>query len=368
MATKKKRILVVFTGGTFGMGPSLEVQNLGSKELKDWLHAQVPEMNQIAHCDVQVLYNLDSCHFQAEHWFELASYLYENLTKKKKYDGAVVLHGTDTLAYSAAAVSFLLSPSPVPIVFTGAQKPLSTLRNDAQLNLISALEVATQAPKALQNRTLVAFHDELYLGSRVRKKSARQFAAFESPRFPTLATIGSEIQYHEIIQHLPSIAGKRGSKPTSKKPLLTQFKGASESSPLPQILPLNLTPQFPSSLAEASFLETLDGVLLHLYASGTAPTEFAPFQVFLDHAKKLNTPIFAITEREDEIRSMGTYPSGKLLEKQGVLWCADLTPEAAFVKAWLLRELQLKLTKSQYYTWLKKNWAKPLSDEITNGP
>jgi len=360
MATRqKKKILVVFTGGTFGMGPSLEVQKLGSKELKDWLHAQVPEMNQIAHCDVQVLYNLDSCQFQAEHWFELASFLYENLAKKKKYDGAVVLHGTDTLAYSAAAVSFLLSPSPVPIVFTGAQKPLSTLRNDAQLNLISALEVATQAPKALQNRTLVAFHDELYLGSRIRKKSARQFAAFESPRFPVLATIGSEIQYHEIIQHLPKIS----SKLTSKKPLLTQFKGAPEFAPLPQILPVNLTPQFPSSLAQVPFLETLDGILLHLYASGTAPTEFGPFQTFLENAKELSTPIFAITEREDEIRSMGTYPSGKILQKQGVLWCSDLTPEAAFVKAWLLRELQLKLTKTQYYTWLKKNWAKALSDE-----
>lgn len=355
---QKKRILVIFTGGTFGMGPSLEIQKLGSKELKDWLHAQVPEMNQIAQCDVHVLYNLDSCHFQAEHWFELASHLYENLSKKgpkKKYDGAIVLHGTDTLAYSAAAVSFLLSPSPVPIVFTGAQKPLSTLRNDARLNLISALELATQAPKPLQNRTLVAFHDQVFLGSRVRKKSARQFSAFDSPRFPVLATIGSEIQYHEIIEHLPRLK--------QKKPLLTQFKGTSEMMPLPQILPVNLSPQFASALAQVPFLETLDGVLLHLYASGTAPTEFAPFRTFLEHSKKLSTPIFAITEREDEIKNLGTYPSGKLLQKQGVLWCADLTPEAAFVKAWLLRELQLKLTKKKYYSWLRKNWGISLSDE-----
>ncbi len=355
--SKKKRILVIFTGGTFGMGPTLEVQNLGSKELKDWLYAQVPEMNEIAKCDVHVLYNLDSCHFQAEHWFELASHLYENLFLKKIYDGAVVLHGTDTLAYSAASTSYLLSPSPVPIVFTGAQKPLSTLRNDARSNLITALEVATQAPKELQNRTLVAFHDQVFLGSRVRKKSARQFSAFDSPRFPTLATVGSEIHYHEIIQHLPKLS--------SKKPLLTQFKGSSDLLPLPQILPLNLTPQFPSSLAQVEFLQTLDGVLLHLYASGTAPTEFIPFQAFLENAMKLCTPIFAITEREDEIKNMGTYPSGKILQKQKVLWCSDLTPEAAFVKSWLLRELQLKLDKKDYYSWLQKNWSKPISDEIS---
>lgn len=350
----KKRILVIFTGGTFGMGPSLEMQKLGSKELKDWLRAQVPEMNRMANCDVHVLFNQDSCHFQAENWFELASHLYENLFLKKIYDGAVVLHGTDTLPYSAAAISYLLSPSPVPIVFTGAQKPLTTLRNDARSNFISALEVATQAPKKLRNRTMVAFHDQLFLGSRIRKKSARQFSAFDSPRFPQLATIGSEIQYHEIVDHLPALK--------NKKPLLTQFKGGADA-PLPQILPLNLTPQFPSMMAHDSFLGTLDGVLLHLYASGTAPTEFEPFQVFLENARKLHTPIFAITEREDEIKNLGTYPSGKILQKQKVLWCADLTPEAAFVKAWLLRELQLKLNKKSYYTWLQKNWAKALSDE-----
>ena len=351
--TEKKRILVIFTGGTFGMGPTLEVQNLGSKELKNWLLDQVPEMNQIAKCDVHVLYNLDSCHFQAEHWFELAAHLHRELSAKK-FDGAVILHGTDTMAYSAAAVSNLLSPCPAPIVFTGAQKPLSTLRNDARSNLISALELATQAPKALQNRVLVAFGNEVFLGSRIRKKSARQFAAYDSPRFPVLATIGSEITYHEAVNHLPPLK--------AKKPLLTRFKGT--DAPLPQILSANLSPQFPSSLAQVSFLQSLDGILLHLYASGTAPTEYLPFQAFLENAKKLHAPIFAITEREDEVRKMGTYPSGKELEKQNVLWCADLTPEAAFVKAWLLRELNADLNKKEYYQWLQKNWSAALSDEI----
>ncbi len=353
---QKKRILVIFTGGTFGMGPTLEVQKLTAKELKSWLHEQVPEMNQIAKCDVHVLYNLDSCQFQAEHWFELASHLHQVLSSAKKsqhFDGVVVLHGTDTMAHSAAAIACLLSPTPVPIVFTGAQKPLSTLRNDARSNLISALELATQAPKALQNRVLVAFGNQVFLGSRVRKKSARQFAAYDSPRFPVLATIGSEITYHEIINHLPVLK--------NKKPLLTRFKGT--NAPLPQILSVNLSPQFPSALAQVAFLESLDGILLHLYASGTAPTEYIPFQVFLENAKKLHAPIFAITEREEEVRKLGTYPSGKELENQNVLWCTDLTPEAAFVKAWLLRELHADLGKKEYYQYLQKNWSTPLADE-----
>lgn len=346
---------MIFTGGTFGMGPDLEVQNLGSKELKSWLHAQVPEMNEIATCDIHVLYNTDSCQFQASHWFEIAVHLHQNLFQKKRYDGAVILHGTDTLAYTASALSFLLSPSPVPIVITGAQKPLSTLRNDARSNLISSLEVATHAPRALQNRTLVVFHDHVFLGSRIRKKSARQFSAFDSPRFPILATIGSEIQYHEILNHLPKL--KR------TKPLLTQFKSTNEALRLPQILPVNLTPQFPSSLAQSPFLNSLDGVLLHLYASGTAPTDYAPFRSFLEKARTLHTPIFAITEREDEIRKMGTYASGKILEHEKVLWSGELTPEAAFVKAWLLKELLGSSHKKTYYQWLQKHWHQALSDE-----
>ena len=219
--------------------------------------------------------------------------------------------------------------------------------------MISALELATQAPKALQNRVLVAFGNQVFLGSRIRKKSARQFAAYDSPRFPVLATIGSEITYHEIINHLPPLK--------TKKPLLTRFKGT--DAPLPQILSTDLSPQFPSALAQVPFLESLDGILLHLYASGTAPTHYAPFQVFLENAKKLHAPIFAITEQEDEVRKMGTYPSGKELEKQNVLWCADLTPEAAFVKAWLLRELHADLDKKEYYQWLQKNWNTALADE-----
>ncbi len=350
---KKKKILVIFTGGTFGMGPTLEVQNLAAKELKTWLLGQVPEMNQIATCDVHVLYNLDSCHFQAEHWFELAAHLHRELYSKK-FDGAVILHGTDTMAFSAAALSFLLSPCPVPIVFTGAQKPLSTLRNDARSNLISALELATQAPQPLQNRVLVAFGNQVFLGSRIRKKSARHFDAYDSPRFPVLATIGSEIIYHDVIHHLPKL------KP--QKPLLTYFKNT--NAPLPQILSNNLAPQFASSLANADFLRSLDGILLHLYASGTAPTEYAPFQAFLENAKKLHTPIFAITEREDEVQKLGTYPSGKELEKQNVLWCADLTPEAAFVKAWLLKDLHSEWDRKKYYLWLQQKWKTPLSDEL----
>ena len=350
-----KKILVIYTGGTFGMRPTgqskqLQIPKLSASELKTWLKTQVPEMMELASCDVDVLFNLDSCQFQASHWFELAAHIME---RQNAYDGVVILHGTDTLPYTAAALSFLLSPTRIPVVITGAQKPLATLRNDARTNFISALEIATHAPKVLQNRVLVVFHDEVFLGSRVRKKSAVDFSAFESPRFPKLASVGSEIQWHEIIEHLPSLA---------RTPLLTRFRGATEK-PLPRILDLQITPQFPAPAFSESILNELDGILLTLYTSGTAPTAQENFLHFLERSREGFTPIFAITEREDETPSLATYAAGRELIKNKVLWCGELTPEAAFVKIWLLRELYATQSKKEHFAWLQKHWDEPLSDE-----
>ena len=224
---------------------TLEIPKLSSPALKKRLLSQAPEMKKIADCDVEVLFNLDSCQMNAFHWFSIAALIHE---KQKKYDGVVVLHGTDTLSFSAAALSYLLSPSQIPIVITGAQKPLSTIRNDARLNFISALEVAAHAPKPLRDRVMVVFHDEVFLGSRVRKKSAFNFAAFESPRFPILAKIGGKINYQESVHHLPKLP--------RKKPLLLEFMTQANERPIPQILSTQVTPEFCSPVFSEAILLT----------------------------------------------------------------------------------------------------------------
>lgn len=358
---KLKKILVIYTGGTFGMNKSLEIPNLTAAKLKQTLKTQVPEMMKIAACDVKVMFNTDSCQMRPEHWFELASVIYHG---RSKYDGVVILHGTDSLAYSAAALSFLLSPSPIPVVLTGAQKPLANLRNDARQNFISALEVASQAPKQLKNRVMVLFHDELYLGSRVRKKSAVDFAAFESPRFPVLATIGSEIVYHEIINALPPLK--------KKKPFLTEFNGTLLE-PQPQILQTEVSPTFcagvfidPVKMNEPSIFENLDAILLTLYASGTAPTEQESFMDFLSIAEYFSCPVFAITEREHHVASLKKYAAGRELLQKKVIWCQDLTPEAALIKIWLLTKHQSTMSRKKLFAWFQKNFMRALSDE-TNG-
>ena len=349
----KPKILVIYTGGTFGMDENLEIPKLSAKALEKRLYQQVPEMEKIADIAVQIVFNTDSCQMGTEHWFTLAHHIHQ---QGKHYEGIVILHGTDTLAHTAAALSYLLSPSPVPIVITGAQKPLSTLRNDARTNLLTALEVAANAPKELQNRVMVAFHDELFLGSRVRKFSALDFAAFESPRFPRLARVGSSIQFESVIHHLPKL--KKG------RPMIEGFQ--TEVLTSPQILKAEVTPEFASAIFSRAVLEQLDAILLTLYPSGTAPTERPDFLRFLKDSKEYHCPILAITERADAPIKLSSYASGKTLMKEGVLWCQDLTPEAALVKIMLL-QIQLhkkpELGRKQKAKAIALQWSKPLSDE-----
>ncbi len=341
---KRPKILVLYTGGTFGMDENLEIPDLSAPALKKRLLSRVPEMARIADCTIRVVFNLDSCQMGFEHWLKLAR---EIRSSARDFDGVVILHGTDTLAYTAAALSMLLSPCPRPVVLTGAQKPLDSLRNDARSNLLTALEVAGNGPRELSNRVMVAFHDEVYLGSRVRKHSAFDFGAFESPRFPRLARVGSGIHYEPILRSLPKI--------TKKAPWIDSIPDPVPS--LPRILKIEVTPEFPSESFEGDWLKRLDSILLTLYPSATAPTMHPGFMEFIHRAGKNGTNILAITERSHAPVHMGSYESGKVLKKAGVKWCADLTPEAAYVKAMLTH---LLATTPKVFDRL---WDHPLSDE-----
>jgi L-asparaginase len=341
----KAKILVLYTGGTFGMDENLEIPALSAAALKKRLLQRVPEMGKIADCTIRVLFNMDSCQMGVNHWWRIA----EEIRKSSVgFDGVVVLHGTDTLSYTAAALSMLLSPCPVPVVLTGAQKPLYSLRNDARSNLLTALETAAYGPKELRSRVLVAFHDEVFLGSRVRKHSAFDFGAFESPRFPRLARVGSGIHYEPVVRALPPLR--------RKKPLIETLASPSKNR-IPRILKTEVLPEFPSSLFRDELLSDLDSILLTLYPSATAPTESEGFLDFLLRAQSAGTRILAITERAHAPARPDSYASGQALIENGVLWCGDLTPEAATVKATLLHLLD---PDGSLFDEL---WEKPLSDE-----
>jgi L-asparaginase len=172
------KVLIIYTGGTFGMVPSeggFAIDDISAKALKQRIETFVPELRYLAHCDIEVALNCDSAHIGPEEWIQLA-----NLIKKKssQYDGVVVLHGTDTLSYTASALSFLLRPCKKPVIITGAQRPLASIRTDARRNLLSAVEIAATGPRDVVSQVCVFFDDRLLQGNLTRKRSATDFFCF----------------------------------------------------------------------------------------------------------------------------------------------------------------------------------------------
>lgn len=336
------RILILYTGGTFGMDFHLEgsarlkkkesrkqessilvsVPTLSPFALKERFLKQAPEIQSLAHCDVQILLNRDSAHIGPSEWLLITKEIKANWNK---FDGIVVLHGTDTLAYSAAALSFLLDPCPIPVVITGAQRPLAALRTDARNNLISAVEIAAYGPKNQLRQVSVVFGDKLFQGNRVRKKSASDYAAFESPSAAPLAVIGTTLRF------APEAKTKR-STPRLKLQLRPKFSE--------KVLMIHLTPGFPSRVAQHLLNEDLEGIVLVVFPSGTAPSHLPVFHEFLRLAQKKNIPLVCVTEGSSEppgpIITQISYKAGQELLSAGCHWAGAMTPECAYVKATLI--------------------------------
>ena len=178
------RVLFVLTGGTISMksgkGGVMRVKD----EARDFI-AEVPALARIADIETKALFRLDSADMQPEHWITLAREIHGALASKK-YDGIVVVHGTDTMAYTASALALLLGPVPKPVVLTGAQKPLVEARTDGRENLINATLAATLAVPEVS----VAFAARVLRGVRTTKHSAWALDAFDSPNAPPLVELG----------------------------------------------------------------------------------------------------------------------------------------------------------------------------------
>lgn len=338
MLQNKSKILVLYTGGTFGMQKHpvkkslYHLSTLSSKKLKKNLFENIPELKKIAQCDVKIIFNRDSSHMGPEQWITLAKVIRKNWSK---YSGVVVLHGTDTLSYTASALSYLLPKPKVPVVLTGAQRPLSEVRSDARQNFISSIEIVSKAPRPFGNEVMVFFHDVLLLGTKARKKSITSFDAFESSRYPVLANIGRDIEYTKSFYSIKKV-GKI-------KKCMDSFSGS--------VVVCPVSPHFPVSVYCDSFLKSIDALILSVYPSGTSPTHKPEFREWIKKLKKMKIPFIIVTEHfvggEDQV----SYESASYLIKEGGLWAGMLTPECAFVKTCFI--LGQKDGKSKF----KKYWS-----------
>jgi L-asparaginase len=338
-------VLVLYTGGTFGMdlqkgrgkkdSPVLAIPRLSPEVLKKRLHDRIPELQHLAHCDFDILLNRDSAHLGPDEWLLFAKKIQDSW---KNYDGVVLLHGTDTIAYTASALSFLLRPCLRPVVITGAQRPLSELRTDARNNLISAIEIAAHGPRKTVNQVTVFFGDKLFQGNRVRKKSASDFAAFESPLYPPLAVVGTTIRYSENlpvkIQNLPRL------NPSFSRKILVS----------------HVTPAFPATLVTSDWLDRLHALILVIFQSGTGPTHEASFLTLLRTARKKGLPVILVTEGSSQPPNSESfhlnYAAGKELLAEGCFWAGSMTLEAVYVKTALLLA-QTKDIKKFSLLWKK---------------
>ncbi len=240
----RKTVLLLHTGGTLGMVGG-RPHTLKPAPFAEALRARVPELTELANVELELFSNLDSSEVQPEAWLALARRLHQRLPE---VDGAVVIHGTDTLAYTASALSFLLPGLRRPVVLTGSQRPLQEVRSDARLNLIDAVTSALRGPPEVT----VCFDSHLYRGNRTVKVKVAEYDAFASPNFPPLGTLG--VHTHFLAGLRPR--GRPGLLPGLEPRvfLLKVFPG------LDPALPLLLLPQ-------------LRGLVVEAYGAGNVPVE-----------------------------------------------------------------------------------------------
>lgn len=317
--SKTASVLIVYTGGTLGMAydesGSLVPFNFGQ------ILEKIPVLYtmDIAITVISFPEPIDSSNVSMEHWKDMAYIIYENYDS---YDGFVVLHGTDTMAYSASMLSYLLQGLNKPVIFTGAQLPISAMRSDARENLMTSLEIATAKinGQPIVPEVCVFFNHVLLRGNRCKKVQSVHFDAFESDNYPPLAESGIVIDYNT----------------QSIRPLESQKKLVNRNTLDNNVIILKLFPGITQKVIDACLgIDGLKGVVLETYGSGNSPSEDW-FMDSLKRAIKKGIIILNVSQCNGGRVIQGRYETSKELLNVGVISGTDMTTEAAITKMMFL--------------------------------
>lgn len=313
------RILILHTGGTIGMQPGVSglVPAAGFENLiRERLAVALPELPAFDVIELDPL--IDSADLCPTHWTRIAQVL---LAHYDDYAGFVLTHGTDTLGYTASALSFMLQGLDKPVIVTGSQIPLSAARNDAQENLIGALLLAARAEL---REVCVCFRGRVLRGNRSVKADSMALAAFDSPNLPWLGSIGIALELnHQLL--LPAVQSTQ-----TRAFSVPDFDPAA-------VAVLRLFPGIQAGLVQAVLAQPgLQGLVLQSYGVGNPPAGNHALMEALEAAIARGTLIVNLTQCSQGSVAGGTYATGAALQRIGVIPGADLTVEAAFAKLHLL--------------------------------
>jgi L-asparaginase len=338
----KPCILVIYTGGTIGM---VEDSATGALNPFDFEHLtdQVPEIKKFNYTIDSFSFDpiIDSSNMEPAVWVRLAGLIERHY---ERYDGFVILHGSDTMAYTASALSFMLENLSKPVILTGSQLPLGMIRTDGKENFITAIEIAAAQKngRAMVPEVCIYFEYQLYRGNRTHKYNAEHFEAFRSVNYPVLAHAGVQIKYNEAAIHQSNEQEFRiFTKLDNNIAILKLFPG--------------MNPEVVRSILAIGGLKA---VVMESFGSGNAPTA----EWFLDALKEAigrGMLICNVTQCQGGSVDMKKYETGIGMERIGVVGGYDMTTEAAVTK------LMYLLGNGYPMDRLKKYFQTPLRGEMT---
>ncbi len=326
MENKRPKILIIYTGGTIGMIENAEKHTLQPFDFSHLID-NVPKVKMLDYDidNIQFHPPIDSSNMSPKHWSDIAHAIEDNYDN---YDGFVVLHGTDTMAYTASALSFMLDNLAKPVIITGSQLPIGEVRTDGEENLITALQVAAATGKdgeAIVQEVAILFENYLWRGNRSTKMSADNFNAFKSNNYPELAKIGLGITFHNEALYRMS----------SRRPLKVRYTMD------PNVMVLTLHPGMTESTLQY-LLDTpgIKGIVLRTYGAGNCPSE-AWFLNLIHQATQRGLVIVNVTQCVNGGVNDTLYETGSQLNLSGVISGHDITCEAALTKLMYLFGLGL---------------------------
>ena len=323
---KGKGVYIIYTGGTIGSVPSDPADNESPLVVAPWdeFKKKVQSLKQLEKLFPIEVYSfkkpIDSSNMKPEYWQEMVEVIEKNYDK---YNGFVIIHGTDTMVYTASALSFMLENLDKPVVITGSQLPIiGKPRNDGEQNLITSIMIANGQfyNNPVVPEVCIFFRDKLLRGNRARKISAGGYAGFDSPNYPVLGTAGKDIVINRAVLKKTTVRKLNFRKKLNTNVInFSIFPGVGDGKLLKQIITL----------------ENLKAMVLQSYGTGNAPTE-NNFLDKIESATNKGLIVLGVTQCLEGAVKFGTYETSVALSDRGVIGASDITPEAAMCKLMVL--------------------------------